>query len=69
LPYSSLKDLDPVVLILVPSPERAKTVAAAFADSIASITVAVWSKQSADAALTTLTSPGMHLLRARQHEP
>jgi hypothetical protein len=33
LPYSSLKDLDPLVLLLVPSAQRARTPVAAISDS------------------------------------
>lgn len=58
LPYTSLKDLDPVVLLLVPSAVRARTAAAAVADSSAPIAVAIWSKDSTCSVLATVLEPG-----------
>jgi hypothetical protein len=51
LPYSSLKDLEPLVLLLVPSAERARTATAAISGSVASVAVAVWKTTSASSVL------------------
>jgi hypothetical protein len=55
LPYTSLKDLDPLVLLLVPSPRRADTALCAVRGSAAPIAVAVWNKESATSVLATVT--------------
>jgi hypothetical protein len=57
LPYTSLKDLDPVVLLLVPSVGRAQTAIAAIANSAAPIAVSVWSKERMTSVLAAVTSP------------
>jgi hypothetical protein len=54
LPYSSLKELDPVVLLLVPSARRAQTASTAIADSVTPIAVALWSRDSPSSVLATV---------------
>jgi protein involved in plasmid replication-relaxation len=58
LPYTSLKDLDPLVLLLVPSVGRARTAGAALIRNNAPIAVAVWSKNGGGSALTTVMQAG-----------
>jgi Replication-relaxation len=54
LPYTSLKDLDPRVLLLVPSARRARTAVAAVAESAAPMVVSIWSKHSTHAVLAAV---------------
>ncbi len=54
LPYSSLKDLGPLVLLLVPSADRARTAAAAISGTDAPIAVAVWKTTGANSVLATV---------------
>jgi hypothetical protein len=54
LPHTAFKDLDPLVLLLVPSAQRARTATAALAGSGAPISVAVWSQHSTDSVLATV---------------
>jgi|HubBroStandDraft_2_1064218.scaffolds.fasta_scaffold03957_5 hypothetical protein len=66
LPASSLNNLDPLVLLLVPSPTRAESAASALAYSAAPITVAVWSKDSTSSVFTTVINAHERL---RQSQP
>jgi len=66
LPHSSLGNLDPVVLLLVPSARRAETVRAALAYSAAPIAVAVWSKDSTSSVLAIVINASATL---RQSHP
>lgn len=54
LPYTSLKDLDPLVLLLVPSAGRAQTAVATFAGSSIPIAVAVWSTKTKSSVLAII---------------
>jgi hypothetical protein len=63
---SSLGKLDPFVLLLVPSARRAETTREALAYSAAPIAVAVWSKDSTSAVLTTIINAHASL---RQSHP
>lgn len=54
LPHTSLKKLDPLVLLLVPSARRAQTARAAVSASPAPIVVGVWTRRSAGSALAAL---------------
>jgi hypothetical protein len=63
LAYSSLKDLDPLVLVLVPSARRAQTAATAAADASVPIAVAVWSKDSTSSVLNTVVEATKSLIR------
>lgn len=62
---SALKDLDPFVLVLVPSVARARTVSAAVAKRTVPMTVAVWSKDSTGSTLAVVTDAHGHLRQAR----
>ena len=66
LPYTSLKDLNPVVLLLVPSARRAQTAAAAIAGGGAQIAVAVWSERHQASALRTTIDAEARLRRAER---
>jgi hypothetical protein len=66
LPTSSLGNLDPFVLLLVPSAKRAASVTAALAYSPAPIAVAVWSKDSTNSVLTIVVNARERL---RQSQP
>jgi hypothetical protein len=54
LPHTGFKDLDPLVLLLVPSAGRARTATAALAGSTAPIAAAVWSQHSTGSVLATV---------------
>jgi hypothetical protein len=54
LPYTSLKDLDPIVLLLVPSPARVRTAVAAVSDSAAPVAISVWRKDSTNFVLAAV---------------
>jgi Replication-relaxation len=56
LPHTELRDLDPIVLFLVPSARRAETIRAALRDVDAPLAVEVWSEASAESALDVLTA-------------
>jgi hypothetical protein len=58
LPHTTLKDLAPLLLLLVPSAGRARTAVAAVADSAAPIAVSVWSTNSAKSALAAVIEAG-----------
>lgn len=62
---SALKNLDPFVLVLVPSAARARTVRAAVADSPAPMAVAVWNKDSTGSTLAVVTDANMRLRHTR----
>lgn len=62
---SALRDLDPFVLVLVPSAARARTVSAAIARSTAPMAVAVWSKDSGGSTLAVVTDAQRPLRQAR----
>lgn len=64
LPRSSLRDLDPFVLVLAPSAARAYNVSAAVVDSAAPVVMAVWSQSSAASTLAILTDAHARL---KQH--
>jgi hypothetical protein len=66
LPYSALRKLDVLVLLLVPSARRARTARHAVADSAAPIVVAVWSKHSTDSVVAIVTDAEASLNRARR---
>lgn len=66
LPTSSLANLDPFVLLLVPSAKRAASVTAALAYSPAPIVVAVWSKDSTSALLATVVNARERLRQSQQ---
>jgi hypothetical protein len=66
LPTSSLGNLDPFVLLLVPSAKRAASVTVALAYSPAPIAVAVWSKDSTNSVLTIVVNARERL---RQSQP
>jgi Replication-relaxation len=56
LPHTELRDLDPIVLFLVPSARRAETIRAALRDIDAPLAVEVWSEASTESALDVLTA-------------
>jgi hypothetical protein len=66
LPTSSLGNLDPFVLLLVPSARRAETAREALAYSAAPIAVTVWSKDSTSSVLRTVIDARASL---RQNHP
>jgi hypothetical protein len=61
LPHTGLKNLDPLVLLLVPSAIRARTAATAVADSRARIAIAVWSTGNVGSLLATVTNAAASL--------
>jgi hypothetical protein len=65
LPNTSLKDLDPLVLLLVPGATRARTARAAVARSAAPIATAVWTRHSACSALASVVAADASLRRAK----
>jgi hypothetical protein len=65
LPTSSLGNLDPFVLLLVPSARRAETAREALAYSAAPIAVAVWSKDSTSAVLAIVVNARERLRRSQ----
>jgi hypothetical protein len=66
LPTSSLGNLDPLVLLLVPSARRAETAREALAHSAAPITVAVWSKDSTSAVLAIVLNARERVRQSQQ---
>lgn len=62
---SALKDLDPFVLVLVPSAARARTISTAVAQGTAPMAVAVWSKDSGGSTLAVVTDAHKRLRQAR----
>jgi hypothetical protein len=66
LPHSSLGDLDPLVLFLVPSARRAQTAGVALAYSAAPIAVAVWNKDSTSSVLAIVVNARERLRRSQQ---
>jgi hypothetical protein len=56
LPYTSLRDVNPLVIFAVPSERRAQTASAAVAGSGAPIIVVVWSAASDTSVLRLITS-------------
>ncbi len=65
LPHSSLNDLTPFVLMLVPNARRAQTATSATDDRCTSIAVAVWSKHSTSTALATVIDACPTVAQAR----
>jgi hypothetical protein len=65
LPHSSLRDLDPLVLLLAPSARRAESATAALAYSPAPIAVAVWNKDSTSSVLATVINAHASLRRSQ----
>jgi hypothetical protein len=61
LPYSSLKDLDPVVLLVVPNAVRARTAAGAVSDNAAPIAVSIWSNATANSVLALVGDARRHI--------
>lgn len=64
LPHTCLKDLDPLVLILVPSAKRAQTARAAVAHTDAPVVVSIWSQRSSRSVLDVLTGAHVQLSRS-----
>jgi hypothetical protein len=56
LPRSSLRDLDPLVILAVPSARRAQTATAAIANTHAPVAVTVWNTATARSVLATVTT-------------
>lgn len=54
LPHAAFKDLDPLVLLLVPSVQRARTATAALAGNTAPVSITVWSQHSTSSVLATV---------------
>lgn len=70
LPHSSLRNLDPFVIVAVPSARRAQTATAAIANMRAPITVAVWDASVTRPVLATVTTAAIeadtHTFQRRQ---
>lgn len=58
LPDSPLADTNPLVILAVPTPARARTATAAVAGTHAPLAVVVWSPASTHSALATVTTAG-----------
>jgi hypothetical protein len=69
LPHTELRDLDPIVLFLVPSARRAETIRAVLKDVAAPLAVGVWSQASAESALGVLTTAATVHRAHDQHSP
>jgi len=69
LPRTSLKDLHPLVLLLVPSARRAQTATAALANGGVSIAVSVWRGPRASSVLALLIDAPSDLAAAHRSQP
>lgn len=65
LPRSTLRDLQPIIVLTTPTPARAETAAAAVAETAAPITVAVWSPASPRPVLTIVTAAAVRVPNAK----